>query len=67
MRGMQPSTPRVSVVMAVRDGDRWLTEAIDSVLSQSERASHFKIEVFSVRPQVASAIPPSTAMVSPTT
>jgi glycosyltransferase involved in cell wall biosynthesis len=38
MHAVRPSTPRVSVVMAVRDGDRWLAEAIDSVLTQSERS-----------------------------
>ena len=38
MRPTQPSTPRVSVVMAVRDGDRWLLEAVESVLAQSESA-----------------------------
>jgi glycosyltransferase involved in cell wall biosynthesis len=38
MRPTQPSAPRVSVVMAVRDGDRWLPEAVESVLAQSESA-----------------------------
>ena len=38
MRLTQPSAPRVSVVMAVRDGERWLVEAIESVLAQSESA-----------------------------
>src|ERR1700679_4394868 len=38
MRPEPPSAPRVSVVMAVRDGDRWLAEAVESLLGQSERA-----------------------------
>ena len=32
---IQPDTPRVSVVMAVHDGERWLRAAIDSVLAQT--------------------------------
>jgi len=38
MRVTQPSALRVSVVMAVRDGERWLLEAARSVLAQSESA-----------------------------
>jgi len=38
MRPTHPSAPRVSVVMAVRDGDRWLSDAVESVLAQSETA-----------------------------
>jgi len=38
MRQTQPATPRVSVVMAVRNGQRWLTEAATSILRQSEPA-----------------------------
>jgi glycosyltransferase involved in cell wall biosynthesis len=38
MRQTQPSVPCVSVIMAVRDGDRWLLEAVESVLAQSQSA-----------------------------
>jgi glycosyltransferase involved in cell wall biosynthesis len=38
VRQTQPTMPRVSVLMAVRDGERWLADAAGSVLAQTETA-----------------------------
>lgn len=38
------SSPVVSVMMAVRDGERWLREAIDSILTQT--FSDFEFLIF---------------------